>query len=163
MTEESQQVLITRVLNAPRELVFKAWTSRQNLERWYSPQGCEIKFKKMDFRPGGEFHSCIRTPEGHECWCRGVYEQIVAPERIVFSMAVSDQNGNLLEPTEAGMDADWPKETLVTVTFAEIGTDQTLLTLRQTVLESIAKRTGAYPSWLQMLDRLAGELASAGK
>ena len=162
MTEEGRQVLITRVFNAPRNLVFKAWTNPQTLERWYSPQGCVVRFKRMDFRPGGEFHSCIQTADGHECWCRGVYEQIVAPERIVFSMAVSDEKGNLLEPTQAGMDPDWPKETLVTVTFAEVGNDQTLLTLRQTVSESIAKRTGAYPSWLQMLDRLAAELANPG-
>jgi uncharacterized protein YndB with AHSA1/START domain len=83
----------------------------------------------------------------------------VPPERIVFSMCIADEQGNTLGPVEAGMDPDWPRETTVTVTFAE-QQGKTRLTLHQTVLESLARRTGAYPSWLNMLDRLAGLLAA---
>ena len=152
-----REVFITRVFDAPRELVFAAWTDPEHLARWFAPNGCSVRFRQLDFRAGGAFHSCIHTPDGHDCWCAGVYREIAAPERIVFTMAVADANGDLIEPVDAGMDPDWPRETVVTVTFAELG-GGTELTLRQTVSESLAKRTGAHPSWLQMLDRLAAEL-----
>jgi uncharacterized protein YndB with AHSA1/START domain len=154
------EVLITRVFNAPRELVFKAWTDPEQLKHWYAPHGCTVEFRQIDVREGGRFLSCIRNPSFHDCWCTGVYREIVTPERIVYTMAVADAQGNLIEPAAAGMDPEWPRETVLTVTFAEHD-GQTTLTLHQTVSESLAKRTGAHPSWLQMLDRLSGELAKA--
>lgn len=157
-TATDREVLITRTFDAPRELVFQAWTDPEHLKRWYAPHGCTIDFAALDLRPGGTFLSCIHTPDGHDCWCKGVYREVVPPERIVYTMAIADEHGNLVGPTEAGMDPDWPHETTVTVTFAEHGR-QTKLTLHQTVSEALAKRTGAHPSWLQMLDRLAEELA----
>jgi uncharacterized protein YndB with AHSA1/START domain len=152
------EVLITHVFDAPRNLVFKAWTDPAHLERWFAPRGCTLHFARIDIRPGGAFHSCIRTPDGHECWCTGVYREIVAPERIVFTMAVADENGNPAEPAQIGMDPEWPRKTTVTVTFADQG-DRTRLTLHQTVAEALAKRTGAHPGWLDMLDRLGEDLA----
>jgi uncharacterized protein YndB with AHSA1/START domain len=149
-----REVLITRIFDAPRELVFNAWTDPEQLERWYAPRGCTIQIKMIDVREGGVFHHCIQNPNHHDCWCKGVYREIVAPERIVYTLAISDENGNLIEPVDAGMDPEWPSETTVTVTFAE-DDGKTKVTLHQTVLESVAKRTGAYPSWIEMLDRLA--------
>lgn len=154
-----REVLITRVFDAPRDLVFRAWTDPAHLKRWFAPTGCTVQFARLDIRPSGAFHSCIRSPAG-DCWCSGVYREIVAPERIVFTMAVADKNGHLIEPAAAGMDPDWPRETLVTVIFAERA-GKTTVTLRQTVSEALAKRTGAHPSWLSMLDRLAEGLAAA--
>jgi uncharacterized protein YndB with AHSA1/START domain len=151
-----REIIITRVFDAPRELVFEAWTNPEHLLQWFAPRGCTIHFAQLALQPGGGFHSCIRTPDFHDCWCQGSYHEIVPPERIVFSMAVADEKGNLVTPVDAGMAPEWPKETTVTVTF-EDEAGKTRLTLHQTVSESLAKRTGAYPSWLQMLDRL-GEL-----
>ena len=150
-------VNITHTFNAPRELVFKAWTDIKLLERWYAPRGCTINFTQFSFREGGSFHSCIKSPNYHDCWCKGIYHEIITPERIVFSMHIADEKGNLLQPLDAGMDPEWPAETIVTVTFKEDG-GRTILTLHQTVAESLAKRTGAYPSWIDMFDRLAGDL-----
>jgi uncharacterized protein YndB with AHSA1/START domain len=157
LDRSERQVFITRVFDAPRDLVFKAWTDPEHLVRWYAPRGCAIHFSRIDLRPGGAFHSCIRTPDGHDCWCTGVYREIAAPERLVFTMVAADADGNPVEPAEVGMDPDWPRETTVTVTFAELGR-KTELTLRQTVSEALAKRTGAHPSWIEMLDRLAEDL-----
>ncbi|WP_010584998.1 SRPBCC family protein [Schlesneria paludicola] len=157
MSSNDGMVVIERVFDAPRELVFQAWTDREHLANWYAPNGCTITFKTLEIRPGGVFHSCIRSPEGHECWCKGVYLEIEPPTRIVYSMSIADQDGNLAEPVDVGMDPEWPRETTVTVSFLEWG-DKTRLTLHQTVREAIAKRTGAYPSWLQMLDRLVDEV-----
>jgi uncharacterized protein YndB with AHSA1/START domain len=155
------QVVITRILAAPRELVFKAWTDPEHLARWYAPHGCSVRFRQLDVRPGGTYHSCIQTPDGHECWCTGEFLEVVPPARLVYSMMVSDAQGNPADPVAMGMDPEWPRETVLTVTFTE-HEGQTKLMLHQTVSESLAKRTGAHPSWLQMLDRLAEDLAKGG-
>lgn len=144
---------------APRELVFEAWTKPELLLQWYAPRGCTIRFAAVDVRPGGRFHSCIHNPSFGDCWCVGVYREIVRPERIVYTLATADSEGNEIEPVQAGHDPRWPRETLVTVTFEDVR-GATRLTLEQNVLESLAKHTGAHPSWLEMLERLAALVAT---
>jgi uncharacterized protein YndB with AHSA1/START domain len=156
-TDTPPQVLITRTFDAPRESVFHAFSNVESLRRWYAPHGCEIHFRMLDFRVGGAFQSCIKIPGGKECWCRGVYLEIQKPERIVYTMAMCDKDGTLTDPRELGMDPEWPAETKVTLTFAEAA-GKTLLTLHQTVSESLARKTGAHPSWLMMFDKLAEDL-----
>src|SRR3954464_8496839 len=97
-----REVLITREFDAPRELIFKAWTDPEQLKHWFAPHGCTVEFRHLDVRPGGTFHSCIRNPSFHDCWCNGVYQEVVAPGRLVFTMAVADEQGNLIEPAAAG-------------------------------------------------------------
>jgi uncharacterized protein YndB with AHSA1/START domain len=99
------------------------------------------------------FHWCINNPSFGDCWCVGVYREVVRPERIVYTLATADSAGSQVEPAQAGHDPRWPRETLVIVTFAEVH-GRTRLTLEQNALEWLAKETGAHPSWLQMLDRL---------
>ncbi|MES2747633.1 MAG: SRPBCC domain-containing protein [Bacteroidota bacterium] len=150
---EDVQVTIEHIFNAPRALVFKAWTNPDLLLQWFAPDGCTILFKEIDIRKGGKFHSCISNPIHGECWCIGSYEEVVDLEKIVYSIAIADENGNTIDPKSKGMDENWPRETKVTVTFTEFE-GKTKLTLYQTVSESLAKKTGAYPSWIQMLERL---------
>ena len=151
---DTRTLRIERIFDAPRELVFDAWTTPEYLLRWFAPRGCTIRFAGIDVRPGGRFHSCLHNPTFGDCWCVGVYKEIVRPERIVFSMAVADSDGNEIDSAQAGHDTQWPRETLVAVTLEDLG-GSTRLTLEQNVLESLAKQTGAHPGWEQMLDRLA--------
>lgn len=157
----SQDVLIVREFDAPREMLFQAWTDPEQLPLWYAPTGCTISFPLIEIREGGAFHSCIRTPDGHECWCRGTYRTIVVPERIEFTMEISNALGQSVSADDAGMDPEWPAITVLTVTFEPLG-QRTRLTLHQTVDEALAKRTGAYPSWLSMLDNLEQQLKGKG-
>ena len=150
---DTRTIRIERIFAAPRELVFEAWTKPEYLLRWYAPHGCTLHFEHIDVRPGGRFHSCIHNPSFGDCWCVGVYQEIVRPERIVFSLAIADSAGNEIDPARAGHDPQWPRETLVRVTLEDLG-GSTRLILEQNALESLARKTGAYPSWLQMLDRL---------
>ena len=152
-----REVQITRTFDAPRELVWQTWSDVDHLGRWHAPQGCEIEFTRFEFREGGGFLSCIRNPAFGECWCLATYLEIVEPERIVYKLAIADAAGNCIDPVAAGHDAEWPAETTLTLTFTE-DDGKTVLSLHQTVSEELAKRTGAYPSWLDMLDRLAGQL-----
>lgn len=151
-------IRIERVFAAPRELVFDAWTKPALLLQWYAPQGCTVHFASIEVRPGGRFHSCIRNPRFGDCWIVGVYREIVRPERIVYTLATADSEGNEIEPAKAGHDPRWPPQTLVTVTLAQ-ARGGTKLTLEQNVSEALAKHTGAHPSWLEMLDRLADVIA----
>jgi uncharacterized protein YndB with AHSA1/START domain len=153
-----RQVFITREIAAPVEIVFRAWTDPEQLVQWHAPNGCTFRFRTVDLRQGGTFHSCIHTPDGQDCWVCGQYVEIVPNQKLVYTMAMADENGNRVDSVSAGKESDWPAETTVTVTF-EPKNGKTLLTLSQTVSEAVAKRTGAYPSWLQMFDRLAQMLA----
>ncbi|HET9241567.1 MAG TPA: SRPBCC domain-containing protein [Oligoflexus sp.] len=148
------EVLITRVLNFPRELVFDAWTRPDYLMKWYAPHGCSIRFVKIDVREGGSFHSCIDDPKFGECWVTGSYLEVKRPERLVFTMTLSNEAGDSVSAKEAGHDPEWQQKTTVTLTLTQIESRKTKLVLHQNVSERLAKKTGAYPSWLQMLDRL---------
>jgi len=150
---DTRTIRIERIFDAPRELVFDAWTKPEYLLRWFAPQGCTIHFEHIDVRPGGRFHSCIYNPSFGDCWCVGVYQEIVRAERIAFSLAIADSAGNEIDAAQGGHDPQWPRETLVRVMLEDLG-GSTRLTLEQNALESLARKTGAYPSWLQMLDRL---------
>ncbi len=150
---KNKQVEITHTFNAPRSLVFKAWTNRENLRNWYAPPGCTFKFKKLDIRTGGQFHYCICHPEFGDCWCIGEYKEIKEPEKIAYTLINADEMGNPVDPVTIGMDPEWPGETLVTVYFSEKD-GKTTITLHQTVAEQVAKKTGAHPSWIRMLENL---------
>jgi uncharacterized protein YndB with AHSA1/START domain len=154
----NREVNISRVFDAPRELVFKAWSDPEHLKNWYAPNGCTIDIFKLDFKKGGELHTCIRNPQYGDCWIKGIYDEIIIPERIVLTQGFSNEAGNLVDDSPAGKDPEWPNVTILTVTFEDMG-GKTKLTIHQNAPEDVAKRTGAYQSWLQMLDNLAAEVA----
>ena len=156
-------ITIRRVFDAPRERVWQEWSEPERFADWFVGPEAEVPLETvtMDVRPGGAWRATMFFGRDRRVirW-KGEYVEVVAPERLVFTMAVADKDGNRIDPQAAGMDPDWPRETVVTVTFAERA-GKTTLTLRQTVSEALAKRTGAHPSWISMLDRLAAGLAAA--
>jgi uncharacterized protein YndB with AHSA1/START domain len=115
--------VITRVFDAPRELVFKAWTESERLREWWGPKGFAMLSLKLDLRLGGVFHYCMRAPNGSEMWGKFVYREIAAPERIVFVNLFSDEKGNLIRHP---LSPTWPLEVLATLTLTEHGGKTTL-------------------------------------
>jgi uncharacterized protein YndB with AHSA1/START domain len=150
-------VRIQQTFDAPRDLVFDAWVQRDLLEQWFAPDGCTLHIACLDVREGGGYHWCVRNPSLGECWTIGSYLEVVRPERLVFTATIADADGTPRTPASQGHDPAWPQDTTVRVTFTE-RRGQTVVTLEQNVSESLAKRTGAHPSWLQMLDRLRRQL-----
>jgi uncharacterized protein YndB with AHSA1/START domain len=120
-----KELVITRVFNAPRNIVFKMWTEAQHLEKWWGPKGFNIIVKQYDLRPGGIFHYCM-AGDGFEMWGRFEYQEIVEPEKIVFINSFSDKDGNI---TRAPFSATWPLEVMNTLTLTE-NAGKTTLTLR---------------------------------
>src|ERR1700752_2513004 len=87
------ELVITRIFDAPREVVFNAWSEPERAMRWWGPQGFTTAHCEMDVRPGGTYRVCMRSPEGTEHWQRGVCREVVEPERLVFSFAWEDAEG----------------------------------------------------------------------
>ena len=161
MSKETQddgvepQFVISRIFKAPRDLVFKAWTDPQYLSRWWGPKGFTAPVVQVDFRVGGEFLFCMRSPAGTDYWNKGHYREIIVPERIVSVMHFSDAQGNFKSPADHGLGADFPLEMLDVVTFEIIDADTTLLTLRRNHSLSKARQFGEDQGWAESLERLA--------
>jgi uncharacterized protein YndB with AHSA1/START domain len=153
----SKELLITHLFDAPIAVVFEAWTDPEKLRHWYAPDGCTIEYKSIDIKQGGQYHSCIHDPIHGDCWIIGTYLEILPPEKLVFTMQLSNENGDKTNAFTAGKSAEWPAEILTTVTFQSIG-DQTKATIHQTVSEAEAKKTGAYQSWIKMFNKLNKQL-----
>jgi len=113
---EANEFVITRVLNAPRDLVFKVWSELDHLKNWWGPTGLEWVYATQDFRPGGRFLYNMRSPEGEDLWGKFDYKEIVEPEKIVFTNAFSDPEGNIIRPPFSPI---FPLEILNNVTFTE--------------------------------------------
>ena len=142
-------VVITRVFDAPRELVWKAWTDPRHMAQWWGPQGFTNPVCEMDVRPGGALRIVMRAPDGAEHPMRGVFREIVEPGRLVFTAAAEDENGNPL------------LEVLTTVTFAEQdGKTKLNVHARAVGLAVAAARMleGMQAGWTQSLDRLAAHI-----
>lgn len=153
MNTGKKELLISHLFDAPREIVFRAWTDPEKLKHWYAPDGCTVEFRHIDVRPGGSFHSCVHDPAYGDCWITGTYLEVSAPEKLIFTMVLSDKDGNDVRSAAAGKPEDWPEELLTTVTFEPVK-QQTKVTIHQTVPEEEAKKTGAYQSWIKMFNKL---------
>lgn len=150
---------VTRAFDAPRSLVFKAWTDPEQVARWWGPKGFTTPVLKIDPRPGGEFHYCMRSPEGRDYWGKGIYREINEPERLVFTDFFTDEKGNPVPATHYGMSPDWPEELLVTVTFAE-HEGKTRLTLQHAGVPKGKEGDSCEAGWTESLERLAEHLAA---
>jgi len=149
--EKMQTMITTRIFDAPREVVFKAWTDPKQLQRWWGPKGFTNPVCEVDVRPGGAIRIHMRAPDGTVYPMTGVFHEIVAPERLVFTSSALDGNGDPLF------------EVLNTVTFAEEG-GKTKLTVQASVSKvkghAAPHLAGMEQGWSMALDRLAEELGA---
>jgi uncharacterized protein YndB with AHSA1/START domain len=150
-------LLITRIFDARRELVWKAWTEPEHLMRWRRPKDFTSPVCKTDFRVGGVYLFCMRSPEGKNFWSTGVYCEIVEPERIVYTHSFADEKGNPVPASHYEMPGDWPAETLATVMFEE-HQGKTRLTLRQIGVPSGVMSELAAAGWNESIDKFAESL-----
>lgn len=144
----ARELVIVRVFDAPRELVFAAWTQGEHLARWSAPEGMTLSFGECDVRPGGAYRCTMRAPDGAEHRLRGVYREVVPPERLVFTHVWEGADGQPLDPT------------VVTVRFTAEG-DKTRMHFHQAVFESVESRDGHAEGWescFRLLDAYLQEL-----
>jgi len=156
---ETERMTITRVFDAPRELVWKAWTDPKYVMQWWGPKGFTSPVCKMDFRVGGKFLICTTTPDGQEFWHGGEYHEIVPYEKIISSMYFSDSKGNKIDPAQLGIEHEAIDDAHDVVIFEDFGNGQTKLThIGNEPMES-AKNSGQMEGWIEILDKVAAVVA----
>ena len=157
-----RDLVITRIFDAPRVLVWKVWTDPEHLKQWWGPKIFTAPSITNDFRVGGKYLYAMQSPqwnEGRAIWSTGVYREIVPLKRIVATDSFADEKGNVVPATHYGMGGNIPMEMLVTVTFEE-HEGRTKLTLRHAGLPSDIAG-GADQGWNESLDKLAEVLKAA--
>ena len=157
-----RELVITRIFDARRELMWKAWTEPEHLMRWRRPKNFTSPVCKIDFRVGGVYLFCMRSPEGRDFWSTGVYREIVEPERIVYTHSFADEKGNPVPASHYKLPGDWPAETLATVMFEEYQ-GKTKLSLRQSGVPSGVMSELAAAGWNEALDKLTGSMEVEGR
>jgi uncharacterized protein YndB with AHSA1/START domain len=143
-----RELVLERVFDAQRELVFRAWTDPAQYAQWCGPQGFAVTVLEMDVRPGGTWRKHLRSPEGVDYWRRGVYREVVAPARLVFTYVSDDPVG------VAGF------ETLVAIDFVARG-GKTLMKFRQGAFESTAALESHTGGWTGALERFSAFLSGS--
>jgi uncharacterized protein YndB with AHSA1/START domain len=165
-TPAHEDFVISRTFDAPRHLVWKAWTEPEHLAQWWGPKGCTIRVAKFDLRPGGIFHYAMQFQPGHDMWARFIYREIAPPERIVFINSFSDPEGGVTRPPYPQLGDAWPLEVLNTVTLEEQD-GNTILTVRGQPLNGSEEAWTAYVGMFDSMrqgfggtfDKLAQHLA----
>jgi uncharacterized protein YndB with AHSA1/START domain len=139
-SDHSQEFVMSRVIHAPRERVFAAWTDVGQLKRWFGPKGFVMFSAALDLRPGGTFLYGLRSPQGQDMWGKWTFREIVKPERLSLIISFSDPQGGV---TRHPLNADWPRETLSNTTFAEQN-GKTTVSLRWSPLNATPAEQAAF-------------------
>lgn len=143
---------LQRVFDAPRALVWKAWTTPETMVLWLGPVEWPAVSVAQDLRVGGEWRACLRSPDtGQDLWQGGVYREIVPPERLVFTFKWDESH-------EDGP----PVDTLVTVEFAELPDGRTRMDFTHEGLKSEQSLTGHRHGWTSTFERLVAFLETQG-
>ena len=97
------EIKITRIFDVPRELFWKVWSEPEHFKRWWRLKTFTCPVCEMDFRIGGKYLNCMRSPDGKEYWTTGVYREIVPLEKIVYTDSFADEKGNEVPASYYGM------------------------------------------------------------
>ena len=157
--------ILSRTFDAPRDVVFRAFTEPERMKHWWGPKGFTVIASTMDLRPGGTYHYGLKAPDGGAMWGKFVYREVATPERLVFVNAFSDENGGI---TRHPMSPTWPLEMLSTFGFTEEH-GRTTFTVTWSPLDPSpeeratfdAAHDGMRQGWSGTMDQLAAYLAKA--
>jgi uncharacterized protein YndB with AHSA1/START domain len=123
--ESSPLVTISRILNAPIEQVWKSWSKEELIKKWWGPEGFTCPTAKIDFREGGKYLLGMQDSSGKIIWSSGIYKEIVPNKKIVSTDHFSDEFGNPIFASAAGMPGEWPLDCIITVEFSNDNVKQT--------------------------------------
>jgi uncharacterized protein YndB with AHSA1/START domain len=155
-----ERMIVTRIIDAPRELVWKAFTQPEYVQQWWGPKDFTSPSCRSDFRVGGTFLYCMRAPDGQEGWTGGEFHEIVPHEKIVYSMYFADADGNRVQPEDIGIEHEAIDGAYDEVRFEDLGDGRTRLTLIGNESMENARASGQLEGTQQVLDKLAAVVAS---
>jgi uncharacterized protein YndB with AHSA1/START domain len=156
----TRELIIERVFDAPRELVFDVFTQPEHLQKWWGPKMVSVTLAEFDARPGGKIFTAERSPDGAMNYIAGVVREIERPSRVVFSIHFADADRRRVPPPAGtGLPATWTGELVSSVTFTAEGR-RTRVTIR--TLSGFTAEWGklARLGWGESLDKLDAVLAS---
>ncbi len=152
------QIVVSRIFEAPLELLWKAWTEPEHFMKWYGPKNFTTPSCEIDLKVGGRHLWSMKSPDGRQMYYTGIYKEIVPMERIVYTDSLSDAEGNVMPPSAMGMPEGSPESMDVTVTFAHEDGKTTV------TVSHVGHGEGAdYAAmgWEQAFDKLTAVLAGA--
>ena len=161
MTDESgsqDAVTIERNFDAPVELIWQMWTDPEHFRAWYGPTGATIPVAKMDVRIGGTRLACMemQTSDGPmQMWFTGEYREVVENERLVYTESMSDENGNVVAPSDLGMPAGHPSTTEVRVELEDVDARRTKMAM---IHAGVPADSPGAAGWAMALDKLAAHI-----
>lgn len=161
---KKRDLIVTRVFDAPIELVWKAWTDPEHVMRWWGPDHFTSPSAVMDFREGGTSLVCMRAPEdfgGQDMYSTWVYQKIVPMERIEFIQNLADKDGNLIDPARLGLPPEFPRDIRTVVTLKDLGNGRTEMTVIEYDMPGADTEMGrnAELGLNQSLDKMAASFA----
>ena len=121
VSEQTKDLVIERIFDAPREQVWRAWTDPELFMRWWGPSTFTSPTCRMDVRPGGRYVWSMRDPDGNDYYSAGMFLEVIPPERLVYTDSFADKDGNIIPPSVYGMSDAFPTELTVTVTLEDLG------------------------------------------
>jgi uncharacterized protein YndB with AHSA1/START domain len=153
-------MVVSRVLDAPPEVVWRAWTEPQSVMQWWGPIGFSCPVCKIDLRPGGKFLIGMKSPDGQVFWNAGEYHEIVPCEKIVSSMYFADAEGNQVEAAEYGIEHEAIEDAVDVTLFEDLGNGKTKLTFIGNETAESAKESGQAEGWMQILEKFVEVVAA---
>jgi uncharacterized protein YndB with AHSA1/START domain len=152
-----RELVITRIFDAPRELVWRAWTEPEHFMRWWGPKIFTSPSCEMDLRVGGRYLWCMQWPDGRRNYTTGEFLEIVPPERLAYTDCFADADGNVVPASYYGLPQDFPLEMRVTVTFEDLG-GKTKMTLTHAGVPGAELSDMTSQGWNESFDKLAASL-----
>jgi len=153
------ELIITRIFDARRDRVWKAWTNPEMFMKWWGPNHFSCPLAKLDLKIGGKYLVAMRSPDGKDFYSTGTYREIIPLEKIAVTDSFADEKGNIVPASYYGMSKTFPRETKVTVTF-EDNNGKTKMTLNYPTVEGIdaTMLDNMKQGWNQSFDKLAASL-----
>ena len=164
---DNKGIVIERIFDAPKELVYKAWTEPEMVKKWWGPEHFTAPSIKIDLKVGGMYifamHGPVDSQWDKDMYSAGIYKEIVPSEKLVVTDYFSDENGKQMKPSEQGQDSNFPEEMTVTVRFEDVGEGKSKLTIEypkptsEEQFQAIFK-SGMKEGWNSSLNKLAEAL-----
>ena len=156
MTAQNIDALtITRIFDAPREIVWKAWTDAETFKKWWGPKDYTSTVCNIDLRVNGYYHSNIVAPDGQVLiWSRGTYLELIPNEHIVCTDSFSDEEGNIVPASDYGMSGEWSQELKIILDFEDVESGKTKMTLNHIGLPEGEMKEMCKDGWQQSFDKL---------
>jgi uncharacterized protein YndB with AHSA1/START domain len=158
-----EDIVVKRIIDAPVDMVWKAWTEPEYVMRWWGPKAFTSPSAKVDLREGGKYIFCMEAPPeqgGARHYSAGVYTKIVPMKLLEFTQGLSDAEGNPIDPASVGMPPDFPGEMRMTVKFHAIRPDMTELTITEYEWTMGQMAVYSFAGMHQSIDKLAEAMNS---